>query len=83
MDFIVASANLYGQIYGIKGSTDHDDMMKILEAVHVPEFQPKSSVTIAVMDEELKESMRERKDEGEQAESWILEPVPSKWGLPA
>ncbi|MCI4375195.1 hypothetical protein PGIGA_G00106540 [Pangasianodon gigas] len=63
MDFIVASANLYGQIYGIKGSTDHEDMMKILEGVHVPAFHPKSSVTIAVMDEDLKESMEERKDE--------------------
>lgn len=71
MDFIVASANLYGQIYGIKGSAGHDDMMKILETVRVPAFHPKSSVTIAVMDEELKESTEERKDEGEQAGSWI------------
>ncbi|KAF5904273.1 ubiquitin-like modifier-activating enzyme 1, partial [Clarias magur] len=63
MDFIVASANLYGQIYGIKGSTDRDDMMKILKGVHVPVFHPKSSVTIAVMDEELKDNMEERKDE--------------------
>ncbi|KAM9483646.1 ubiquitin-like modifier-activating enzyme 1 [Clarias gariepinus] len=63
MDFIVASANLYGQIYGIKGSADRDDMMKILKGVHVPVFHPKSSVTIAVMDEELKENMEERKDD--------------------
>lgn len=63
----MASANLYGQIYGIKGSTGRDDMMKMLEAVRVPAFHPKSSVTIAVMDEELKESVEERKDEGEQA----------------
>lgn len=67
MDFVVASANLYGQIYGIKGSTDRGDMMKILEVVRVPAFHPKSSVTIAVIDEELKESMEERKDEGERA----------------
>lgn len=69
MDFIVASANLYGQIYGIKASTDRDGMVKILEGVHVPSFHPKSSVTIAVMDEELKESIEKRKDEGEQAGS--------------
>ncbi|KAK3557113.1 hypothetical protein QTP70_024648 [Hemibagrus guttatus] len=66
MDFIVASANLYGQIYGIQGSTDRADMMKILKGVHVPPFQPKSSVTIAVVDEELKES-REGRDDEDQA----------------
>ncbi|KAI5619526.1 ubiquitin-like modifier-activating enzyme 1 [Silurus asotus] len=63
MDFIVASANLYGQIYEIKGSTDRIDMIKILEAVSVPAFRPKSSVTIAVMDEELKKNTEERRDE--------------------
>ncbi|XP_058260101.1 ubiquitin-like modifier-activating enzyme 1 isoform X1 [Hemibagrus wyckioides] len=63
MDFIVASANLYGQIYGIEGSTDRADMIKVLEGVHVPPFQPKSSVTIAVVDEELKESREGRNDE--------------------
>ncbi|KAI5109010.1 ubiquitin-like modifier-activating enzyme 1 [Silurus meridionalis] len=63
MDFIVASANLYGQIYEIKGSTDRIDMIKILEAVSVPAFRPKSSVTIAVMDEEPKKNTEERRDE--------------------
>ncbi|TSM36135.1 Ubiquitin-like modifier-activating enzyme 1 [Bagarius yarrelli] len=63
LDFIMASANLYGQIYGIKGSTDRDDMMKILDKVPVPAFCPKSSVKIAVVDEELKENMEERNDE--------------------
>lgn len=67
MDFIVASANLYGQVYGIEGSTDRVDMIKVLEGVHVPPFQPKSSVTIAVVDEELKESREGRNDEGELA----------------
>ncbi|XP_053492231.1 ubiquitin-like modifier-activating enzyme 1 [Ictalurus furcatus] len=61
MDFIAASAYLYGQIYGINGSTDRNDMMKILEGVHVPEFHPNTSETIAVTDEEL-ESREERKD---------------------
>lgn len=65
----MASANLYGQIYGIQGSTDRDGTMQILEGVHVPVFHPKSNVTIAVMDEELKQNMEERKDEGEQAGS--------------
>lgn len=65
----MASANLYGQIYGIQGSTDRDGTMQILEGVLVPVFHPKSNVTIAVMDEELKQNMEERKDEGEQAGS--------------
>ncbi|GAA6068742.1 ubiquitin-like modifier-activating enzyme 1 isoform X2, partial [Tachysurus ichikawai] len=63
VDFIVASANLYGQVYGIEGSTDRADILKLLEGVRVPPFHPKSSVKIAVEDEERKESMEERNDE--------------------
>uniref|UniRef100_A0AAR2ISJ7 E1 ubiquitin-activating enzyme n=1 Tax=Pygocentrus nattereri TaxID=42514 RepID=A0AAR2ISJ7_PYGNA len=75
MDFVVAAANLYGQIYGIEGSRDHEGIQKILSGVRVPEFTPKSSVKIAVTDEELAES-KERKEEGEQAglDLWGLSP---------
>ncbi len=65
MDFIVAAANLYGQIYGITGSRNHADIQSILQGVKVPEFTPKSSVKIAVTDQELKEENEERKEEGE------------------
>lgn len=63
MDFIVAAANLYGNIYGIEGSRNRADIQSILQGVKVPEFVPKSSVKIAVTDEELKESYDEKKDE--------------------
>ncbi|KAK2857775.1 hypothetical protein Q7C36_005694 [Tachysurus vachellii] len=63
VDFIVASANLYGQVYGIEGSTDRADILKLLKGVRVPPFHPKSSVKIAVEDEERKESTEERNDE--------------------
>ncbi|XP_016367703.1 ubiquitin-like modifier-activating enzyme 1 [Sinocyclocheilus rhinocerous] len=62
MDFIVAAANLYGQIYGITGSRNHADIQSILQGVKVPEFTPKSSVKIAVTDQELKEENEERKE---------------------
>ncbi|KAL7891776.1 hypothetical protein AOLI_G00012520 [Acnodon oligacanthus] len=63
MDFVVAAANLYGQIYGIEGSRDREGIQKILNGVRLPEFAPKSSVKIAVTDEELAESKEERKEE--------------------
>lgn len=65
MDFIVAAANLYGQIYGITGSKNRADIQSILQGVKVPEFTPKSSVKIAVTDQQLKEENEERKEEGE------------------
>lgn len=65
MDFIVAAANLYGQIYGITGSRNRADIQSILQEVKVPEFTPKSSVKIAVTDQQLKEENEERKEEGE------------------
>uniref|UniRef100_A0A8C1W2H4 E1 ubiquitin-activating enzyme n=1 Tax=Cyprinus carpio TaxID=7962 RepID=A0A8C1W2H4_CYPCA len=52
MDFIVAAANLYGQIYGITGSRNRADIQSILQGVKVPEFTPKSSVKIAVTDQD-------------------------------
>uniref|UniRef100_A0A4W6CZ15 E1 ubiquitin-activating enzyme n=1 Tax=Lates calcarifer TaxID=8187 RepID=A0A4W6CZ15_LATCA len=53
MEYVVAAANLYGQIYGIKGTTDVASIRKILEKVHIPSFTPKSSVKIHVTDEEI------------------------------
>uniref|UniRef100_A0A672SK45 E1 ubiquitin-activating enzyme n=1 Tax=Sinocyclocheilus grahami TaxID=75366 RepID=A0A672SK45_SINGR len=63
MDFIVAAGNLYGQIYGITGSRNRADIQSILQGVKVPEFTLKSSVKIAVTDQELKEENEERKEE--------------------
>uniref|UniRef100_A0AAY4C2J1 E1 ubiquitin-activating enzyme n=1 Tax=Denticeps clupeoides TaxID=299321 RepID=A0AAY4C2J1_9TELE len=54
MDYVVAAANLYGQIYGIEGTRDCAAIRAALEEVHVPEFTPKSSVKIHVTDEEMK-----------------------------
>lgn len=61
----MAAANLYGQIYGITGSRNRADIQSILQEVKVPEFTPKSSVKIAVTDQQLKEENEERKEEGE------------------
>lgn len=55
MDYIVAAANLYGQIFGINGSRDPATIRQILEYVPVPLFTPKSSVKVHLTDEEMKE----------------------------
>uniref|UniRef100_A0A8C2ERR2 E1 ubiquitin-activating enzyme n=1 Tax=Cyprinus carpio TaxID=7962 RepID=A0A8C2ERR2_CYPCA len=78
MDFIVAAANLYGQIYGITGSRNRADIQSILQGVKVPEFTPKSSVKIAVTDQELKEENEERKEEGENLYKVKLEMLKEK-----
>lgn len=53
MDYVVAAANLYRQIYGIDGTRDCASIKNILKQVHVPPFTPKSSVKIHVTDEEM------------------------------
>ncbi|XP_056316726.1 ubiquitin-like modifier-activating enzyme 1 [Danio aesculapii] len=63
MDFIIAAANLYAQIYGITGSRNRADIQSVLQGIKVPEFTPKSSVKIAVTDQQLKEENEERKEE--------------------
>uniref|UniRef100_A0A4W6CYZ3 E1 ubiquitin-activating enzyme n=1 Tax=Lates calcarifer TaxID=8187 RepID=A0A4W6CYZ3_LATCA len=63
MEYVVAAANLYGQIYGIKGTTDVASIRKILEKVHIPSFTPKSSVKIHVTDEEMQEDKKRGSDD--------------------
>uniref|UniRef100_A0AAX7SXG1 E1 ubiquitin-activating enzyme n=1 Tax=Astatotilapia calliptera TaxID=8154 RepID=A0AAX7SXG1_ASTCA len=53
--YVMAGANLYGQIYGIKGTRDLTSIRGILENVRVPAFTPKSSVKIHVTDKEMEE----------------------------
>lgn len=66
MEYVVAAANLYGQIYCIRGTRDAAAIRIILEKVRVSSFTPNSSMTIHVNDQELQESMeKESDDEGE------------------
>lgn len=51
-DFVEAAANLRAENYGIKGTKDKEEIKSILKKVHVPEFQAKSGVKIAVTDAE-------------------------------
>uniref|UniRef100_A0A3B4GA87 E1 ubiquitin-activating enzyme n=1 Tax=Pundamilia nyererei TaxID=303518 RepID=A0A3B4GA87_9CICH len=55
IEYVMAGANLYGQIYGIKGTRDLTSIRGILENVCVPAFTPKSSVKIHVTDKEMEE----------------------------
>uniref|UniRef100_A0A8D3DA32 Ubiquitin-activating enzyme E1 n=1 Tax=Scophthalmus maximus TaxID=52904 RepID=A0A8D3DA32_SCOMX len=61
MEYVVAAANLYGQIYCIRGTRDAAAIRIILEKVRVSSFTPNSSMTIHVNDQELQESMEKEK----------------------
>ncbi|KAM7537021.1 hypothetical protein Aperf_G00000059949 [Anoplocephala perfoliata] len=53
LDFIVAAANLRAYMFGLQGSRDTAVIAKKVSAVHVPEFVPRSGVTIEVTDAEM------------------------------
>uniref|UniRef100_A0A8C7XLX2 E1 ubiquitin-activating enzyme n=1 Tax=Oryzias sinensis TaxID=183150 RepID=A0A8C7XLX2_9TELE len=53
MDYVLAAANLFAQMYGLPGSTDRAGLVKILQEVKVPTFTPRSGVKIHVSDQEL------------------------------
>lgn len=59
----MAAANLYGQIYGIKGTTDCASIRKTLEKVSVPSFTPKSSVKIHLTDKDMEEDKKQDSDD--------------------
>ncbi|XP_076597924.1 ubiquitin-like modifier-activating enzyme 1 [Chaetodon auriga] len=67
MEYVVAAANLYGQIYGIKGTKDFASIRKLLENVEVPSFTPRSSVKIHLTDEEMEEDRERESDDAEKA----------------
>ncbi|XP_072238105.1 ubiquitin-like modifier-activating enzyme 1 [Leuresthes tenuis] len=67
MDFVVAAANLYGQIYGIEGTRDSNSIREILVGVNVPSFTPKSSVKIHLTDKEMEEEKNKESDDAEKA----------------
>lgn len=67
LEYVMAAANLYGQIYGIKGTRDCASIRKILEKVHVQSFTPKSSVKIHLTDKEMEEDKKKESDDTEKA----------------
>jgi len=52
LDYVIAGANLKASIYGIPQNRDVEAVKKMIEAVNVPKFTPRSGVRIAVTDAE-------------------------------
>jgi ubiquitin-activating enzyme E1 len=74
MDFVVACANLYAAIYGVKErSTDRAFFAKALAGVQVPEYQPKSGVKIKEKDED---QIQEGADDDANAVQALLSSLP-------
>ncbi|XP_029286993.1 ubiquitin-like modifier-activating enzyme 1 [Cottoperca gobio] len=80
MEYVVAAANLYGQIYGINGTRDCAAIRTILEKVPVTSFTPKSSVKIPVTDKEMDEEKEKDSDDAEKAR---LEELKGKLASPS
>ena len=76
-DFIVAAANLRAHMFGIKGRTDEEYFVEVLQNVIVPDFTPKEGVKIASTDAEAKESENSQADvPAEMSVDQILESLP-------
>ncbi|KAK5872579.1 hypothetical protein PBY51_013263 [Eleginops maclovinus] len=80
MDYVVAAANLYGQIYGINGTRDFASIRITLEKVSVPSFTPKSSVKIHLTEKEMEEDKKKDSDDVEKAR---LEELKGKLASPS
>lgn len=62
LDFIVAASNLLAHVYGIPQTRDYQFIGKEVSQIHVPEFQPKSGVTIHENDEQLRADNERQKN---------------------
>ncbi|XP_063984107.1 ubiquitin-like modifier-activating enzyme 1 [Diachasmimorpha longicaudata] len=56
VDYIVAAANLKAAVYGLPRNRNRSEILKMLEAVIVPEFVPRSGVKIAETDSQVQVS---------------------------
>jgi ubiquitin-activating enzyme E1 len=52
LDYLIAAANLHAYNYGLKGDNDPALFQKVVSAMSVPEFTPKSGVKIQVNENE-------------------------------
>nr|XP_018908645.1 PREDICTED: ubiquitin-like modifier-activating enzyme 1 [Bemisia tabaci] len=57
LDYVIAAANLKASVYGIPVNRDRQAIAEMVKKVKVPEFTPKSGVTIAVTDAQASEQM--------------------------
>ncbi|KAF3689956.1 Ubiquitin-like modifier-activating enzyme 1 [Channa argus] len=80
LEYVIAAANLYGQIYRINGTRQPDSIRQILEKVHVPSFTPKSTVKIHLTESEMQE---DKKKESDNAEKFRLEELKGKLSSPS
>jgi len=76
LDFVVASANLRAEMYGIKGRTDKEYFEKVLNDVIVPDFSPADGVKISANDEEEKAKNENAMDTGDSEAENILNALP-------
>uniref|UniRef100_H3DB89 Ubiquitin-activating enzyme E1 n=1 Tax=Tetraodon nigroviridis TaxID=99883 RepID=H3DB89_TETNG len=62
MDYVVAAANLYAQIYGLEGTRDRTSITQILDHLVVPPFVSTSSIKIDLTKKEEEEEEKECDD---------------------
>ena len=55
IDFVVSSANLRADVFGLEQNRDYVSVIEDVQKVIVPDFEPKSNVKIPVNDSELDE----------------------------
>ena len=70
-DFIVAVANLRATMYGIKGRTDEEYFVSVLNDLIVPDFAPKEGVKIAANDAEAEKQSNEFVDADTEAKQIV------------
>jgi ubiquitin-activating enzyme E1 len=75
LDFCIFAANLRAVNYGLKGHTNREVFKKALEDVIVPDFTPKSNVSIPTNEQEAKES-RQSSDNDENNLARLLAELP-------
>jgi len=80
MDYVVATSNMFAQMYKINGHKKRDRMVEVISNMVVPVFKPKSGVKIAANDAEAQQQAQNRG--GEENDKEAVERLKSETPAP-
>ena len=65
LDFVVAGANLWANLFGVLGTVDRNEIRALVSEMKIDEFVPDNSVKLSATDEEEKEKQKAVPDDVE------------------
>ena len=81
MNFVLSAANLRAVNFGLKGTIDYNMIKNVLKDLVIPEFSPKSNVSIPANEAEAKKQATNSGDDEQQKIDQLVSELPARSSL--